>query len=106
MREIDEMYKKYGVKEDAICKYASGNNVYPSFTAEKQIELIKFMLKTHKREIEFFKRYDGYFVIQDWGMGLISQESTFEASLADILISQFDNYTLAQRQEVKEILER
>lgn len=95
MNEIEKLYENAGIKDKCgyICSAKGiGCNECPNknrkFTAEKQLELIKWMIKTNHR----------YF-IQD------VFECEFEESLAKVLNLYWQDLTEQERTEIKRILE-
>lgn len=91
MNEVEKMYSNAGIKKIGS-QYA--NNVshhlmtYPPFTAEKQIELIRWMIKTSHR----------YF-IQD----IIADD--FPETLAGVFNLYWQDLTEEERKQLKGILE-
>ena len=71
------------------CKVYKVNKIYPPFTAEKQIELIKWLIRNHK-----------YFIF-------VVDVSNFEETLAKFIneLAKDNWLTLEEKQQVKEILE-
>ena len=118
MNEIEKLYKnagipKYGKRQCKDSEYLECQNYcfcnmdnkcdkfiieYPPFTAEKQIELIKWIahhdgcFKIHLNSIEF----------GDSGFGSCS---TFEESFARAVNNFLKSATEKEKQQVKEILE-
>jgi hypothetical protein len=78
---------------------------YPPFTAEKQLELIKWLcINTYRHYIHFRFERD----IDNWKMesnmvGIIEYAS-FEECLAGLINSLWQDLTPDQKQEIKEIL--
>lgn len=136
MSAIDEMYEKYGIKQKITCthaecpqfsrvkrdkcpatnnepneeclkyaKFTTAKRVYPDFTAEKQLALIKWIVKDNI--IGFFKITQGlskdYILFYE---GCKSQHEDFTQALAKLTTELYYSLPEAQRQEVKEILER
>lgn len=115
MSEIDKMYKNAGTKkcnrmlpcpfenqcED--CEY----NWYPDFTADKQIELVKFLgrIKDYIVEIDKFK--DIYYVgcreagsnNKHWG-----SHNIFEEALAEMVNDLWQDLTDQEKEEIRGIL--
>lgn len=99
MNEIEKLYKNAVEKQS----YCTANDcldmskcedccfckrMYPTFTVEKQLELIKWMIKTNYR----------YF-IQD----IIADD--FSRTLAGVFNLYWQDLTREERQQIKEILE-
>lgn len=90
MSEIEKMYARAMIKPLSITVCGVDEQIinYPPFTAEKQIELIKWMIKTSHR----------YF-IQD----IIADD--FSETLAGVFNLYWQDLTEAEKQQVKGILE-
>lgn len=100
MTEIKKLYENAGVKpivrDNAISRgyYIEHQRVedYPPFTAEKQIELIKWMINKHN--------------CYDFDLGLInSTADTFEEGIANVINNLWHFLTEEERKQVKGILE-
>lgn len=83
--------------EDAMpyCKNAK----YPPFTAEKQIELIKWLAKIGIK----IDKVNGEFTFSIFG--IISDFSSFEESLANLINNIWKDLTEEEKKQVKRILE-
>jgi hypothetical protein len=94
MNEIEKMYENAGAElrkcsecnNNVDCGYGKG--CYPPFTAEKQIELIKWMVNTNHR----------YYLLD-------VVENDFEESLAKVFNLYWQDLTEEEKQQVKGILE-
>lgn len=94
MSEIEKMYENANITpkrcsecdNNMDCGY--GKDCYPPFTTDKQIELIKWMIKTNHR----------YF-IQD----IIADD--FSETLAGVFNLYWQDLTAEEKQQVKGILE-
>ena len=127
MSEIEKLYKNAGVMweeryDDCIlnkegncdfriscdmCDYSKEKYIYPPFTAEKQIELIKFLgsLKDYTVETDKFK---GVYYVgcreagnnnKHWG-----SHNLFEEALAELVNDLWQDLTEEEKQQVKGIL--
>lgn len=111
MSVIDEMYKKYSVKKKRECEFTAAflwctipkkckdcvlanTKIYPPFTAEKQLELIKLIGKTLTSTECSDRLWD------------ILWRNDFKEALANRVNLLYQDLTSKQHQEVKEILER
>lgn len=97
MSAIDEMYEKYGFGKRPMITdgiYPEIYLSYPPFTAENQLELIKLIGKTLTSTECSDRLWD------------ILWRNDFEEALASRVNLLYQDLTPAQRQEVKEILER
>ena len=83
--------------------YGGIEEYYPSFTAEKQIELIKWLAN-----------FDDFYVLKDFEFdkyrsvcGLVASEyiDTFEEMLANLILNIWDELTKKQKKQIREILE-
>lgn len=122
MSEIEKMYENAGVKKEIIpcpAKYYGYNctrnnwddtdcscNIegYPPFTAEKQIELIKWLLQNKRlciRKAEYSNNFymDTLFNRLD---GVDNQD--FEICLASLVNNLWQDLTDIERKQIKEIL--
>ena len=127
MSEIEKMYKNAGVDYEErynncilnkegecelkcncdICKYSEEKYIYPSFSAEKQIELIKwlsdfadfgtFSIDHDKSEygIAFCINDDGYYFV----------DKIFEECIAKVVKNLWQSLTEEEHKQIKEILE-
>ena len=86
---------------------------YPPFTAEKQLELIKWLLH-HKQTTQVELRYFGnsYYVThctksknKNYEYVRDGKARLFENSIADLFCDMWESLTDNQKQEIKEILE-
>ena len=102
MSEIEKMYRNARVKKKwNSTPYGGVEEYYPPFTAEKQIELIKWLAGfyvhiNNKGEVINISTGDGYI-------------SYYAGNLADAIAlyinSKWDNLTEEEKQQVKGILE-
>ena len=91
MSEIEKLYENAGIKKDwTAIGFGDIEDCYPPFTAEKQLELIKWLI------------IEGY--IEDMLTVQISEEN-FEACLADTFNELWQDLTEEEKQQVKGILE-
>ena len=123
MNEIEKMYSNAGIEKKVIpcpAKYYGYNCTrnnwddedcscdiegYPPFTAEKQLNIIKWLLKSY--DIDFSQlgeridtSLDGVNCISGLGSG-----NTFEESLAQAINDLWQDLTDADKAQIKEILE-
>lgn len=111
MNEIEKLYKNVGIEEPiARLKIFKDDNgkIYtqPPFTAEKQIELIKWLANYERFCCWKFKPtnqwviYDSTYLVD----GRDIANSNFEECLASWVISIWDDLTEAEQNEIKNIL--
>lgn len=131
MNEIEKMYKNAGVElieglewvcqnpdhcvyqnlsvtpENCIgCEHFEREMRFPPFTAEKQIELIKFLLKNYK-SIDINKRINRFNFLVDNAtfIGCHHNDKSFEESLAGVINKLWADMSEEEKQQVKGILE-
>lgn len=105
MSAIEEMYEKYGLdKRPMITQdiFPEIYTSYPPFTAEKQLELIKFL---GGLQIEILK-IKNEFILGRVGEGIEGRSKKFSVALARFVNRFYEEISEKQRQEIKEILER
>ena len=108
MNEVDEMYENAGVKPINFAKRGAidfTNTIeidgkrYPEFTAEKQLELIKWLAKQPLT----IDNVDGEF---EFLTGCkLSDFGNFEESLAEIINNLWQDLAEEECKQIKEILE-
>ena len=99
MSEIEKMYSNSGIKKIELDYPDNFEPFYPEFTAEKQLELIKWLAKrplTIDNVDDEFEFSTGY-KLSDFG--------SFEESLAEIINNLWQDLTVEEKQQIKEILE-
>lgn len=117
MKEIEKLYENAGIEPELLLDAKTNEEVarrYPSFTAEKQIELIKWLGKNkHGIGIDFFglANPNGETV---WDIGVefqweeynyVFEHQDFAEALAG-LVNQIWQYLIEEeKQQIKEILE-
>ena len=79
--------------------------IYPPFTAEKQLELIKWLLRQHRFSIQYA------FVDSEYGLLWSEDElheswhKDFSQALAGLITNLYQDLTNNQKQEIKRILQ-
>lgn len=88
------------------CEYFEREMSYPPFTAEKQLELIKFLLKNYKG-IDISKKINRFNFLVDNAtfIGCHHNDKTFEESLAGVINRLWIDMSEEEKQQIKEILE-
>ena len=106
MNEVEKMYKNAEIEPVLFYDCESYNQKAEKgflFTAEKQLELIKWLAK-----------FDDFYVLKDFEFdkyrslcGSVASEyiDTFEEMLANLILNIWDELTKAQKKQIKEILE-
>jgi len=118
MNEIEKMYKNAGVKKQKYFSHASfydGSDVFeekiPPFTAEKQLELIKWL-----GELDYLGLMRTTMETKDWIFNSeynmsgdiyknSSRAKTFEETLAKLINTLWQDLTSEEQKQIKEILE-
>lgn len=122
MNAINEMYKKYGIKRVRECELTdaclwctipkkckdcvlANTKIYPPFTAEKQLEILKIIgllgnICITKRE------YNDMWCITTHHKNGMGQDLIFEEALSKWITNIYDSLSITIRNKVKEILER
>lgn len=117
MNEIEKMYENANCKkvfhcsecnrpcDDDICKFNIETG-FAFFTAEKQLELIKFFLKNYKG-IDINKRSNRFNFLVDNAtfIGCHHNDKSFEESLAGVINKLWISMSEEEKQQIKEILE-
>lgn len=110
MSEIEKMMQNANIiskrcsecDNNMDCGY--GKDCYPPFTAEKQLEICKFLLKVeHSISYYFYENRYG-FVIDDKQDDCIEAEK-FETALAMIVNNLWQDLTEEEKASIKNILE-
>ncbi len=109
MSEIEKMYENVGIKKVRQTNIAGGDypivvgyEAYPPFTAEKQLELIKWLGTTD---------YYTFGIYYHQGLWYIHTEATnrqnekFDECLASLVNLLWQDLTEEERKQIKEILE-
>lgn len=121
MSEIEKMYENAGVKPDHYhcegCEYdyedicpddcPNSQVIYPPFTAEKQIELIKLLGNVRDFTVEIDKFKGVYYVgCRSAGSNdkLWGSSNVFEDALAELINETWFCLTEEEKQQIKEIL--
>ena len=110
MTEIEKLYenvKIFCLHPSGFCKYIGATcevcerHKYPPFTAEKQLELIKFLFqKSVYYDVDDKNNY--WFHISD--DCYTYYYSKFEVALANIINEMWKDLTKEEQQQIKEIL--
>lgn len=107
MSEIEKMYKLAQIANEGYDAWDM-KDIYPPFTAEKQLELIKIFAK---RELTINNTdYEFSFSISDgdeFAYTYITKKyfNSFENALANLTNTLWQDLTEEEKQQVKEILE-
>ncbi|MBO5928379.1 MAG: hypothetical protein J6Q32_05980 [Clostridia bacterium] len=126
MSEITKLYEKAGIKQERMCEwtckgskycstscehYESTQLYYPPFTAEKQLELIKWLCTEDDDFISIIAIDYGRWKINYNFEDLKSEEVkgrsdlNFENALANLINNLWQSLTEEEKQQVKGILE-
>ena len=111
MNKIDMLYEKANVEKIRVNEQiipSSGecigyDLVYPSFTPEKQLELLKVIM--HGTWIEMAKHFNTGYYMGEIDFKSHVEEKTFDEALAAIANLLWENISDKDKEEIKEILE-
>jgi len=103
MNEITKLYENADVKKDwNPTPYGGVEEYYPPFTAEKKIELIKWIAKNKEEcRITYDEEYK-WCTQTDWQSSFCYDN--FSESLANLINSLWQDLTEEDKQQIKEIL--
>lgn len=107
MTKISKMFENAGIKP--LCQipdeYCGMKNIYEDFTAEKQIELIKWLCqKTYRNYLHFRYERD----INNWKMECnmvgLREYGSFEECFAGLINNLWQDLTDQDKEEIRRIL--
>ena len=125
MNEIEKLYENAGIEKKRMCEwicrgnefcstncehYESTKEFYPPFTAEKQLELIKWLGKLDMIEIMKTVGEDKAWIISsryDISEGIYhyaSRNKSFEEALARLINHLWQNLTSEEKEQIRGIL--
>ena len=111
MTEIEKLYSLVGVEKHKTHHkdYEDWFWAYPPLTAEKQIELIKFVGTLGQLEILQTLSEHNWIIRSDFNLELntyrhSARNKCFEESLASLVMSIWQDLTEAEQNEIREIL--
>ena len=102
MSEIEKLYKNSGVKKIELDYPDNYEPFYPEFTEEKQLNIIKWLMKNRKDY-----QYDTYnntywFIIDDDRE--CKKYRKFDEALAELMNLYWQDFTVEEKKEIKRIL--
>ena len=113
MKEIEKLYSLAGVKKQLYCDICKAREhslglcaetkcdvFYPPFTAEKQIELIKWLIINRGLKPDYDEKEWGFCTYYIGGY----YRETFEEALANLLNELWQDLTDTEKEQIKEIL--
>ncbi len=109
MNEIEKMYENAGI--EPLCQipdnYCGMKNIYEDFTAEKQIELIKWLVKIGYSDERIINYVNGnYYCLYSWDDFNESETfKTYEEALACAINYIWQSLTKKERRQIKDILQ-
>lgn len=112
MNEIEKMYKNTELFYCNKCRHDSEldciymcESKYPPFTAEKQIEIIKFLISKHAR-FDMFKNYEqkDLYMVHYECRYFPKQYLPFGEALAESINYLWQDLTEEEKQQIKDIL--
>lgn len=125
MTEIEKMFENANIKQDRMCEwtckdsetcnlncehYGSMQLYYPPFTAEKQIEFIKWLAKMYELRIDWAEWNNSYrFEIRDYtnirlSHSVCNYEEPFEETLAYLINRIWQSLSDQEKGEIRNIL--
>ena len=112
MNEVEKMYRNAGVEPINFAKQGAidfTNTIeidgkrYPAFTAEKQIELIKWLSK--KQYVYIIMSADKEYYLCTDNSFISGYNKQFDEALAMFINAYWQDLTEEERKQIKEILE-
>ena len=112
MNEVEKMYKLANVKAINIAEYGStyipnsveiDGKLYPPFTADKQIELIKWLVHKSILSITIASNNDYHVCGFGWTGDF---KADFNEAIASYINNLWQDLTKEERKQIKEILEQ
>lgn len=124
MKEVEKMYKNTRILprrkcefyedcplgfahscDDCDIEFRESNSSYPPFTAEKQIELIKWLLQNKRLCIRKAEHSNNFYMDTLFNRLDGVDNKDFEQCLASLVNNLWQDLTEEEKQQVKEILE-
>lgn len=107
MSEIEKLYENAGVeKEWKPLPYGDIEEYYPEFTAEKQLELIKWLSMTKAILIKQNRIFVGFETGNPKDLKCVEDlDLSFEKTLAGLINHLWQDLTDTEKAEIKRILE-
>ena len=105
MSEIEKMYKLAQIANEGYDAWDM-KDIYPPFTAEKQVEIIKFLIGKHAQfdKLKNYKQQDVYAIYYECRY-FPKQHLPFGEALAESINYLWQDLTKEEKQQVKGILE-
>ena len=116
MNEVEKMYENANIKQDRMCEwtcrgseycstncehYESTQLYYPPFTAEKQLELIKWLALRDTFDMMAWQNGECHIEHDKYN----ANENSLENCLARLFNDLWQDLTEEERKQIKEILE-
>ncbi len=102
MTEIDKMYKNAGIKKIGLDYPDNIEPFYPDFTAEKQLELIKWLSKRRLLNITFCENKNTYQLSNNKCTGSFC--SDLATAVVTLVQCELDFCTEEEKEEIRNIL--
>ena len=103
MTEIEKLYELAGIEKFTYREGSKkGRVLYPHFTAEKQIELIKWVAIHQEMYTLSYEREFLWCSQTDWQSSHCYEN--FEESIANLIITLWQDLTEAEQNEIRSIL--
>lgn len=112
MTEIEKMFENAGfIKKQCkdysciVCEQNNNCEKYPPFTAEKQLELIKWLSRNKKLFIRESSFSGNYYMEVTYNRGNGVDNPKFESCLASLINDIWQSLTDQEKEEIRRILE-
>lgn len=106
MTEIDKMFENAGIKP--LCqipdKFCGVQNIYEDFAVEKQLELIKWLIRNKRLFIRKADYSSNYYMDVTYNRGNGVDNPEFEICLASLINDIWQSLTNQEKDEIRNIL--
>lgn len=100
MDEIEKMYENAGIEPVELDYPDNLDPIYPEFTAEKQLELIKWLIINRGFKPDYDEKEWGFCTYYIGGY----YRDTFEEALANLLNELWQDLTDVEKKQIRDIL--
>lgn len=106
MNEVTKLYENAGIEPYKFDGVYYHHIEYPPFTAEKQLELIKWLCKnTYRNYLLIRYNFTNYYWQIECNMTDSNKLDNFAETIASIINNLWQDLTEEERKQIKEILE-